>query len=75
MRIEKFQDAVDDRVLGLGEQLWLREGGLRNAGTGVLRRNRLSCNFLFIVITSQLKLWELELFLPQQLLPSLPPRS
>ena len=42
---------------------------------GFLRRNRLSCNFLFIVITSQLKLWELELFLPQQLLPSLPPRS
>ena len=36
MRIEQFQDAVDDRVLGLGEQLWLREGGLRNAGTGIL---------------------------------------
>lgn len=36
MRIEKFQDAVDDRVLGLGEQLWLREGGLRTADTGVL---------------------------------------
>ena len=36
MRIEKFQDAVDDdRVLGLGEQIWLREGGLRNAGRGI----------------------------------------
>jgi hypothetical protein len=41
---------------------------------GFLRRNRLSCRPLFIVLTSQLKLWELKLFLPQQLLPSLPPR-
>ena len=74
MRIEQFQDALNDRVFGLGEQVWLREGSRRNAGRGFLRRNRLSCKFLFIVITSQLKLWELELFLPQQLLPSLPPR-
>jgi len=36
VRIEKFQDAVDDRVLGLGEQLWLGEGGFRNAGTEIL---------------------------------------
>ena len=36
MRIERFQDAVDDRVLGLGEHVWLREGGFRNAGTGIL---------------------------------------
>ena len=74
MRIEQFQDAVNDRVLGLGEQHRLREGGFRNAGTEFLRRNRLSCRLLFNVLTSQLKLWELELFLPQQLLPSLPPR-
>jgi hypothetical protein len=36
MLIEQFQDAVDDRVLGLGEQVWLRESGLRNTGTGIL---------------------------------------
>jgi hypothetical protein len=36
MLIEQFQDAVDDRVLGLDVQVWLREGSLRNTGTGIL---------------------------------------
>jgi len=36
MRIERFQDAVDDRVLGLGEDIRFREGGFRNAGTEIL---------------------------------------
>ena len=36
VRIERFQDALDDRVLGLGEQVWFGEGDFRNAGTGIL---------------------------------------
>ena len=74
MRIQQFENVVDNRILGLGEEIRYGEHGFRNAARGFLRRNRLSCKFLFIVITSQLKLWELELFLPQQLPPSLPPR-
>ena len=74
MLIEQFQDAVDDRVLGLGEQDGSGETVSGMLARGFLRRNRLSCGLLFIVLTSQLKLWELELFLPQQLLPSLSPR-
>jgi hypothetical protein len=74
MRIEQFQDAVDDRVLGLGEQDGSGKEVSGMLARRFLRRNRLSCRPLFIVLISQLKLWELELFLPQQLLPSLPPR-
>jgi hypothetical protein len=36
MLVEQLQDAVDDCVLGLGEEVWLREGGFRNAGAGIL---------------------------------------
>jgi hypothetical protein len=36
LRIERFQDAVNDRVLGLGEDIRFREGGFRNAGTEIL---------------------------------------
>ena len=34
--VEQFQDVVNDRVLGLGEQLRLREGRLRDSRTGIL---------------------------------------
>ena len=74
MLVEQFQDAVDDCVLGFGEQDGSGKAVSGMLARGFLRRNRLSCGLLFIVLTSQLKLWELELFLPQQLLPSLPPR-
>jgi hypothetical protein len=74
MLVEQFQGAVDDSVLGLGEQYGSGRAVSGMLARGFLRRNRLSCRLLFIVLTSQLKLWELELFLPQQLLPSLPPR-
>jgi hypothetical protein len=33
--VEQFENVVDDLVLGLGEQVRLREGGLRNAGAGI----------------------------------------
>ncbi len=34
--IEQFQDAVDDRILGLDEQAKRMEGALRIIGTGIL---------------------------------------
>jgi len=34
--VEQLQDVVDDRGLGFGEEIRLREGGLRDAGTGIL---------------------------------------
>ena len=36
MLVQQLQNVVDDRVLSLGEQVRLRKGGLRNAGTGIL---------------------------------------
>ncbi len=36
MLVEQLQDVVDDCVLGFGEQVRLKEGGFRNAGTGSL---------------------------------------
>ena len=36
MLVEKFENVVDDCVLGLGEEIRFREGGFRNAGTGIL---------------------------------------
>lgn len=65
MRIEQFQDAVDDRVLGLMSKCGAGKAVSGILAGGFLQRNRLSCGLLFIVLTSQLKLWELELFLPQ----------
>ena len=35
MLVQQFQLVVDDRVLGFGEQVRLRKGRLRNAGTRV----------------------------------------
>ena len=34
--VEQRENVVVDLVLGLGEQVGLRKGGLRNAGTGIL---------------------------------------
>ena len=34
--VEQVQNIVDNRVLGFAEQIRPREGGLRNAGTGIL---------------------------------------
>ena len=34
--VQQFQDAVDDRVLSFGEKVRLREGRLRDLGTGIL---------------------------------------
>ncbi len=71
--VEQFQDAVDD-VFSVSVSRMAQGRQFQECWhSGFLRRNRLSCGLLFIVLTSQLKLWELELFLPQQLLPSLPP--
>jgi len=39
MLVEQFENVVDDRVLRFDEQVRLREGGFRNAGAGLLRRN------------------------------------
>jgi hypothetical protein len=40
MFVEQRKHVVDDRVLGLREEVRFREGGLRNVGTGILvRRN------------------------------------
>ena len=39
MLVEQFENVVDARVLRSGEQVRLREGGFRNAGAGLLRRN------------------------------------
>ena len=36
MLVEQCQDVVNDRVLSLGEEVRLRKGGFRNAGTGIL---------------------------------------
>ena len=36
MLVQQLQHVVDDRVLSLGEQVRLREGGLRNLRTGIL---------------------------------------
>ena len=33
--VEQFQDVVNDRVPDFGEQIRLREGRLRNDGTGI----------------------------------------
>jgi len=34
--VQQLQDVVDDRILGFGEEVRLREGGFRNAGAGIL---------------------------------------
>ena len=34
--VEQGQYIVDDLVLSLGKELWLREGGLRDTCTGIL---------------------------------------
>jgi hypothetical protein len=39
MLAKQFENVVDDRVLHFDEQVRLREGGFRNAGAGLLRRN------------------------------------
>jgi Calcineurin-like phosphoesterase superfamily domain len=36
VRIQQFENVVDNRVLGLGEEIWFRKRGFRNAGTGIL---------------------------------------
>ena len=36
MLVEQCQDVVNDRLLSLGEEVRLRKGGFRNAGTGIL---------------------------------------
>jgi sugar phosphate permease len=65
VRIEQFQDAIDDRVLGLMSKYGAGKAVSGILAGGISQRNHLSCGLLFIVLTSQLKLWELELFLPQ----------
>jgi len=39
MIVEQREKVVNDRVLDPGEEVRLREGGLRNAGARILRRN------------------------------------
>lgn len=56
MRIEQFQDAVDDRILGLMSKHGSGKAVSGILAGGLLQRNRLSCGLLFIVLTSQLKL-------------------
>ena len=34
--VQQLKNAVDDGVLGIGEDIRLREGGLRSAGTRIL---------------------------------------
>ena len=36
MLVEEFEHVVNDRVLGLGEEAGLKEGGFRNAGAWIL---------------------------------------
>lgn len=35
MLVEQFKNVVDDRVFGLGEEVWLRKGGLRDVRSRV----------------------------------------
>jgi putative phosphoesterase len=39
MRIQQFENVVDNRILGLGEEIRFGERGFRNAGTGILAAN------------------------------------
>ena len=36
MLVQQREDVIDDLVLGLRQQVWLREDGLRNNGTWIL---------------------------------------
>jgi len=50
--VEQRQDVVDDRVLGLSQQVRLREGGFRNAGAGILAA-RLGDDVIEVVLRAE----------------------